>query len=112
MTENSSTNTDTMSKQFPRKKPRAIEGTPNMAELLRILPHIRNCVKSHRITGSPVGLLHLAIPQPLYNMYMQHIYPDRVGHPGPVPKFAPNAGDAARETIKMQYSIAPQDPQR
>ena len=77
-----------------------------MAELLRILLHLRNCAKSHRITGSPVGLLHLEIPQPLYNMYTQHIYPDRAAHPGPVPNFAPNAGAAARETIRMQYTIA------
>ena len=39
-------------------------------------------------------------------MYMQHIYPDLVAHPGPVPNFAPNAGAAARETIRMQYAIA------
>ena len=77
-----------------------------MAELLLILPHLRNCAKSHSITGSPVVLLHLAIPQPLYNMYTQHIYSDCLAHLGSVPNFALNAGATHRETIRMQYSIA------
>ena len=106
MTEHASTDTDTMSKRFPRKKSRAIEGTPNMDELLRIRPYIRNCAKFHCITSYPVGLLHLAIPQPLYNMYIQHVYPALIAHPGPVPNVALNTGSAARETIRIQYAIA------
>ena len=77
-----------------------------MAEFLRTLPHIRNCAKSHCITASPVDLLHLAIPQSLFIMCTQYMYPDRAAHPGPVSNFAPNAGDVARETIRMQYYIA------
>ena len=81
MTEHKSTDADIMAKKFPKKKPAPIEGEPNMAELLRVVPYLRNYAKSHRMTVSPVGLLYIALPQPLYNLYTPHPYP----HRGPYP---------------------------
>jgi len=62
MAEHKSTDAEVMAKKFPKKKPTHIEGEPNMVELLRVLPYIRNCSKSHRMTASPVGLLYITLP--------------------------------------------------
>ena len=72
MTEHKSTDADIMAKKFPKKKPALIEGEPNIAKLLRVLPYLWNCVKSHRMTASLVGLLYIALPQLLYNLYTPH----------------------------------------
>ena len=72
MTEHKSTNADIMAKKFSKKKPAPIKGGPNMAKLLRVLPYLQNYAKSHRMAASPVGILYIALPQPLYNLYTPH----------------------------------------
>ena len=106
MTKHNSTDADIMAKKFPKKKPTHIEGEPNMIKLLRVLPYLWNCSKSHHMTASPVGLLHIALPQTLYNLYTPTPYPNRGPHPGLIPIFAPNANDAVRERTRLEYDIA------
>ena len=77
-----------------------------MTKLLRVLPYLQNCAKSHRMTASPVGLLYIALPQLLYNLYKPNPYLNRGKYPGPIPVFASNANNAVRETTKLEYSIA------
>ena len=58
------------------------------------------------MTASPVGLVYIAIPQPLYNIYTPSPFPNRGPHPGPIPIFARNANGAVRETARLEYATA------
>ena len=102
MTEHKSTDWDIVLKKFLKKNQVPIKVDPTMAKITRVLPHFCNSAKSHCITGSPMGLLYIALPQVLYNLCMVHIYPNQGLHTGPIHIFQPNANDAEQEIQKLQ----------
>ena len=71
----------TMKTAFP-SMPMTLEGPQTLTTLLAIQQHLINCAQSFRVEGRPLGLLNLAIPAQVYQLYTADPYPARAVNPG------------------------------
>ena len=94
----------TMKTAFP-SMPMTLEGPQTLKTLLAIQQHLINCAQSFRVEGRPLGLLNLAIPAPVYQLYTADPYPVRAINPGDRPLYAGNVGQVARANIDNIFAV-------
>ena len=94
----------TMKTAFP-SMPMTLEGPQTLTTLLAIQQHLINCAQSFRVEGRPLGLLNLAIPAQVYQLYTADPYPARAVNPGDRPLYAGNVGQVARANIDNIFAV-------
>ena len=88
---------------FPEPPPKII-GIPNLREMIRIMYHMMACSQSHASQASPLGLLFVCLPQPLWAAYSQDPYPADPMDPGFVPAVNPNFSPVEADNYKSQWA--------
>ena len=106
MSNHAPANPDDMRAKFPKIKPRQIEGQPDLAGLLRMYSYLKRCAKSHRVPGTPLGLLWMAVRPAVWNIYSPTPYPAQTPDPGPNPVYANNAGQVAITRANNNWKLA------
>ena len=102
-----------MTAAFPDAVP-GITGEPSLQELIRVLKHLIVCSQSHETQGNNnLNLLHVCLPNHLYERYLtdpvNQAYPQPIPHPGNSPTFTPEVqgGNSVRwnqEKITWEYN--------